>query len=388
METKVTFNEARNSVIEFFNNEFKNFDPLLLSHFLNRYNDFLNYTEEGRSFRPKIIFTNNIETLVKQIDKSYMIPMFDDENASNFNNRLKPIIALASSDWCVYIDIKENKISYGLIKVLNSIKDKDLFSLIETNESLKEKDKFSCIMMQCDSFYVMTLTSIKGNKLTTNFSLDPNKKVNDINDINEFVDDSFSKLRTTSKKLNDIKTMYSHIIKRVISEINGTICVVVDKDYVDNGLFDDGIWLKTPISFSKLFTSAKSYSEEKLQAFVQLFIGMLSADGITIVDNLGRIRAYNIFIELNNKRTNNIVGGARKRTVYTIMNSKRPHIMGVYFQSHDGEIFYHSMKKTKKKKPTSPNIQIANSNNLPSISKEINENKNFVEEQNNNETNL
>ena len=382
METKVTFNEARNSVIEFFNNEFKNFDVMMLSSFLNRYNDFLNYTEEGRSFRPKIIFTNNIEAIVKQIDKSYILQMFEDENASNFNNRLKPIIALASNDWCVYIDIKENKISYGLIKVLNSIKDKDLFSLIETNENLKEKEKFSCIMMQCDSFYVMTLTSVKGNKLITNFSLDPNKKVNDINDITEFVDDSFSKLRTTSKKLTDIKTMYTHIIKRVISEVNGAICVVVDKDYTDTGLFEDGIWLKSPISFSKLFTNSKSYSEEKLQAFVQLFIGMLSADGITVVDNLGRIRAYNIFIELNNKRTNNIVGGARKRTVYTIMNTKKPHIIGVYFQSHDGEIFYHSMKKSKKRKPTSPNIQLAKTISIP---KEDSENKKFIEEQDKNE---
>ena len=55
--------------------------------------------------------------------------------------------------------------------------------------------------------------------------------------------------------------MYSNIFTHVLSHVNGSICVIVDKDYKDNGLFEDGIWLKEPISFSKLFTLSKSYNE-------------------------------------------------------------------------------------------------------------------------------
>ena len=87
-----------------------------------------------------------------------------------------------------------------------------------------------------------------------------------------------------------------------------------------------------------------SYSEAKLQNIAELFIAMLNYDGITIVDNAGRIRAYNVFINNNNKLTN-IVGGARKRAAYTVINSKVKKIIGVYFQSQDGEIFYEEVVK-------------------------------------------
>ena len=198
----------------------------------------------------------------------------------------------------------------------------------------------------------MNLSSLTGNKLTINFSLDPDKTFNDNNDINLFVDATFSKLRTTKNKLSDIKTMYTNIFSKVVNEVKGAICVVVDKEYTDNGFLEDGIWLTEPISFNKLFTNSKSYSEEKLQAFVQLFIGMLQFDGITVVDNIGRIRAYNVFVNTENKRMKNIVGGARKRAAYTIINSRKKHILGVYFQSHEGEIFYKGLKTVKTRKTT------------------------------------
>ena len=148
-----------------------------------------------------------------------------------------------------------------------------------------------------------------------------------------------------------------------MNDVKGTICVVVDKDYQDNGLFEDGIWLKEPISFSKLFTQSKSYSEEKLQAFAELFINMLNFDGITVVDTTGKVLAYNVFVESNMNRTKNVIGGARKRAAYTIINSRRKHIVGVYFQSHEGEIFYKSLVKPKVSKPKVSKLEVLVINN-------------------------
>ncbi len=71
---------------------------------------------------------------------------------------------------------------------------------------------------------------------------------------------------------------------------------------------------------------------------------MLDSDGITIIDNTGRIRAYNVFVESSNKNFN-ITGGARKRAAYTVINSRRKRIVGIYFQSHEGELFYKPVKK-------------------------------------------
>ena len=74
MEEMIFYDRAKSSVVEFFEKEFENFPPLLMSHFLNKFNDLLNYTEEGRVIRPKIVFTNKLGWfLFKPLDGSLMI---------------------------------------------------------------------------------------------------------------------------------------------------------------------------------------------------------------------------------------------------------------------------------------------------------------------------
>ena len=235
-------------------------------------------------------------------------------------------------------------------------------SNFQQNTTLKDKaDKVYCILARPMNFYSMTFHSISGNDLVINFSLDKSKSNSFNKEISEFVDATFSKLRTTQRKLQDMKNMYLNIFTNVLSDIHGSICVIIDKDYQDNGLFEDGIWLKEPISFSKLFTQSKSYDEEKLQAHADLFMKMLNFDGITIIDNLGRLRAYNVFVEPNAKKVGYIVGGARKRAAFYILSTKKKDIVGVYFQSHEGEVFFQQVPKrevkTISKKKTEKKIE-------------------------------
>ncbi len=362
MEEMIFYDGAKERVTNFFEQEFPSFSPLILSNFLNRFNDLLNYSEEGKFIRPNIVFTNNIEAVTKAIPKTNLLTIFEDKDATQFSSRLKSILAIAERNWMMFIDIKEQKVSYGLLMSFGSIKDKRAINALIENNSLKDKPtKISCILARPLNFYTMSLHSISGEDLIVNFSLDKSKHTNFSVEVKEFVDATFSKLRTTQRKLQDMKTMYLNIFSNVMSDVNGSICVIVDKEYKDNGLFSDGIWLKEPISFSKLFTQSKSYSEEKLQAYATLFINMLNFDGITIIDNKGQIRAYNVFVEPNSKRVGYIVGGARKRAAYYLLSSKRKGIIGVYFQSHDGEVFFQEMatnaKKHIKKEKPAPNVQ-------------------------------
>jgi len=346
MEEMIFYDNAKENVTSFFEKEFENFPPLLMSHFLNRFNDILNYTEEGTLIQPKIVFTNNIDSVVRSIPKSNALTIFEDSDATKFNSRLKSILPIIKNDWCLFIDIKENKISYGILMAFTSIKDRNLVRSLQENTSIKDKaDKVYCIIARPLNFYSMSLHSVSGNDLIINFSLDKSKSNIFNHEISEFVDASFSKLRTTQLKLQDMKNMYLNIFTNVLSRVNGSICVIVDKDYKDNGLFEDGIWLKEPISFSKLFTQSKSYKEEKLQAYADLFMNMLNFDGITIIDNQGRLRAYNVFVEPNSKKVGYIVGGARKRAAYYILSTKKKDIVGVYFQSHEGEVFFQLVPK-------------------------------------------
>ena len=47
MDNITIFEQGRNDLINFINNEYKGFDQKLLSHFLNSFNELLDYREEG-----------------------------------------------------------------------------------------------------------------------------------------------------------------------------------------------------------------------------------------------------------------------------------------------------------------------------------------------------
>ena len=137
MNEMIFFDSAKESVKSFFETEFENFPPLLMSHFLNKFNDIMNYSEEGMKIKPKIIFTDNIEAIIRTIPKSSLLTLFEDNDATMFNSRLKSVLAIAKNDWCLYIDIKDNKISYGLIMSFRSIKDKNFLQVLQENTTLK-----------------------------------------------------------------------------------------------------------------------------------------------------------------------------------------------------------------------------------------------------------
>ena len=102
----IFFDNARENVTQFFEKEFENFPPLLMSHFLNRFNDIMNYSEENLKIKPKIVFTDNIDAVIRSLPKTHALTVFEDNEAIMFNSRLKSLLAIAKQDWCLFIDIK------------------------------------------------------------------------------------------------------------------------------------------------------------------------------------------------------------------------------------------------------------------------------------------
>ena len=346
--------DAKTKIVDFLATEFDDFPIKLQNRLLNFFPQFFHYEEEGIKYKPAIMFTNNIDAIVKVLPNPSKIELFADENEHMFASRLKSIVPFCRLDWSIYVSVGGGAITYGIFRNFNSIKEEGLEELVFTNQTLRDKsDKVFGIYVRPESSYAVKMKSLRGRVININSALDI-KTVNDWDDeIQGFVDASFSRLKTTAKKLNEVKNLYRNIFKNVLKNINGTICVVVDKDYnrgigsdgEKDNLFADGIWLKEPIQLSKLFLSSNAYMEEKLTAMANVFFTMLNFDGITIVDNCGCILAYNVFVEANLKTAGNIIGGARKRAAYTIINSRKKNIIGLYFQSHDGEMFWAPVKK-------------------------------------------
>ena len=367
MASNIFFENGKENVEKFILSEFPAFPQKLIAQLINFCSKINFYEEEGVKLRPSILFTNKIDVLIKNIPNSAKQTIFDDENENMFRIRMKSLIPFSNHNWNIYLQVNPNgSIEYGIYRSFNSIKEHSFNTNLFLNEELKAKtNSIFAFAVQSMSSSNINFKSLKGDEMNLNFSLERKKLLDFDEEIAEFVDASFSKLKTTKKKLNDIKIFYKNIFENCFRSIHGCICVVVDKDFVDNGFFADGIWLDHPIEFSKLFMQTKNYNETKLTAYSQLFMDMLDYDGITIVDNKGRIRAYNVFVENELGKESNILGGARKRAAFTVINSKAKKIVGVYFQSQEGEVFYnrnrnYRERKTKNLTTTQPTLTIEN----------------------------
>ena len=369
MAENIFFEDGKNIVMNFVDKEFPSFPQKLMAQLINFCSNLTIYEEEGIKLKPAILFTYKIDTLIKNVPNSAKQSIFKDENENMFRIRMKSLIPFSNHSWNIYVQINtDGAYEYGIYRSFNSIKEHSFNTTLFLNQELKARTNsvyaFTVVSMSSSN---IQFKSLKGEEVNINFSLERKKLLDFNEEIAEFVDASFSKLKTTKKKLGEIKTLYRNIFANCFRSIHGCICVVVDKDYIDSGFFADGIWLEHPIEFSKLFMQTKKYSETKLNAYSELFMDMLNYDGITIVDNKGRIRAYNVFVENEMGKENNILGGARKRAAFTVINSKAKKIVGVYFQSQEGEVFYNRNRNYRERKirdltTTQPTLTIENLN--------------------------
>jgi hypothetical protein len=345
MADNIFFTEAKGNVLRLIAKEFPNMPENFIAVLISNFYKFCSYEEEGQKIKPSIVMTNNIDIVAKNVPNCFKLQLFSDADETMFNSRLKSLLLFCVNDWLTYIEMKDGKFNYGICKVFNSIKEKPFTRLVFENENLASADKFSLVCLNTLSAYAISLKGMHGSDIIVNFSINDSNFLNRESVLKRFVNASFSKLKTTKRKLSEIKILYENILTQAQNDIHGAICVVVDKDYKDKGFFSDGIWLQDPVEFSKSFLMSKSFSEAKLTNIAEMFISMLNFDGITIVDNAGRIRAYNVFIKPEKYSTQNIVGGARKRAAYGIINSGIKKIVGVYFQSQDGDMFYEEVKR-------------------------------------------
>lgn len=342
METQSIFYEdAKKSISLLFEDEFSDFPEKDLNRLLNSFYQLSNYEEEGMKIRPFIYITNNIHFLAKNVPNCSKIAMYQDKDGSMFKQRIKALMCFCKNNWQIYISYGAESVEYGLIKVLSSIKDKSLNTLVFSDVRETLEKKISLVSIEVVSGGLIILRGVKGGKTSICFNLLQAVESEWDRNVKLFVDACVQKINTRSaRKLEDIRNIFYNIFYSMNKGLHGTICLIVDKDFVDKkGFLADGTWLKEPIEFGKLFLQSKNFNEFKLTSYVDLFVTMLNYDGITVIDNSGRILAYNVFIESTTKE-DSIIGGARIRAANTLLKHKNNKFVGVYFQSQDGNNFY------------------------------------------------
>lgn len=131
-------------------------------------------------------------------------------------------------------------------------------------------------------------------------------------------------------------------------KIHGTIVAVVNSNVevseIEMFAFDGKI-LEQPIEIAALAMDIIKKNNqvdiatlEKYYSLTGLLAMFMNVDGITIIDTVGRIRAYNVFVQADAEIQT--AGGARTRAFQTIIRKGDSRVKGCYFQSQDGNSQY------------------------------------------------
>ena len=87
MADNIFFSNGKEGIEQFINAEYSNFPQKLSAQLINFCCNICMYEEEGVKLRPTILFTNKIDTLIRNVPNSAKQEIFEDENENMFRMR-------------------------------------------------------------------------------------------------------------------------------------------------------------------------------------------------------------------------------------------------------------------------------------------------------------
>lgn len=351
---KITFSSSNDKIRTFFLEQNVNLPVMIYNELLGFLSKACTYEEEERRIRPSLIIGNNLsDKYVAKITQATVIPFVKENiDKAHLMKRLKAMLPFCNNGWRVFLSLDNDELTYGIMRNFNGPSGLSLDDIL-TNISIDDKESlgFNFVLVDIASNFEIVL---KGNvnSCIVDFRLIDDHSTSGVQD--NFCNDL---LCAYDGDISKIATAYRKTISLFPQKLHGSICVIIKHDHVlPDDTLKDGIFLETPIDIYPILAedlndkqtihdiSSTISSHEKYHAFTGLLLEMLNIDGITVVDNKGRIRAYNVFVNPEATDVENLSGGARKRAANFLRHQKNPNYIGVYFQSQDGMSSYERME--------------------------------------------
>lgn len=341
---RIHYASVRDEVELLFEREKVHASPQFINNFLNILSRLCNYEEEGHKIRPRLIISKSIRNAIKTISGSHLIhTRIGQVDGADMEKLIKSLIPFCNNGWHVVIDIQEMEIHYGLARAFSGPIGLPITENLFTVEDLSYVD-YAIIEVKALNSFELHLCGLYKNHLTIDSRYLEVERGHTVL-FPRLIDDITQSIQNQAHK-EIVKKAFDNLFRVVPYKVHGTICLVVEPDYVNGEFLADGVWFDEPIDLgSKVIDSVVNnrdvISAEAYYALSGLFIEMLNVDGMTIIDSLARVRGYNVFVR---KVPDGVVvpneGGARKRAANTVLLSGEPKIIGVYFLSQDGNSFY------------------------------------------------
>ena len=292
------------------------------------------YKEEGVKLSPKVYLTNNIGLLVNMLPESDIISLSTTTiSVKGIEEMLKVCAPLATNEWNIFGQQTNGNMEFGLFRGSGNPVSVSVDDVI-----LKDQNNVDVIKAQQVANECVFIRNSKGicHHVFLNHRRDESPPPL------EFLE---RLVRSATKNVRDeIKESTQSFLTKMLSSIlaksHGCILTVTNLDKPPKMLSEDAILLTNPIDFPDLIEKIviKNGDEtfsHSIRSNSELLEGMICSDGITVLDNRGRVLAYRCFINLPSGKSK-VVGGARKRAYEELKSRLGKDLSSAFFQSQDG----------------------------------------------------
>ncbi len=344
MGNRIVYTAVRSRLKKLFKAEEIILPRFFLTNFLQLMSKLCGYEEEETKIRPQLVLSSGISNALKQVPGHYkMQAKVGKRNGSDLDKIMKSLLPFCNNGWFVYMDIQETQIEYGLLRAFSGPQGLSVTDVLFNTEGLShEVLEFSLVEICTLNGFEIKVKGLLGSDFVIDFKL--------INEPDIYCDYSYM-ASDISLGIEDqgnresLVKVFSNLLKAMSQKIHGTICIVVQDDYkFPNEYLSDGLWLEDPIDISEkalaLIDTKQSNVGEMFYGLSGLLLQMMNVDGITIIDNKGRVRGFNVFINQAKVKAIKSSGGARKRAALALLENNDQGVLGVFFQSQDGNSFY------------------------------------------------
>jgi len=305
------------------------------------------YQEEGKKLYPKIIFSEDLQTVKMLLPQVEIIEVGDGSlSEATFRTCLKKCAPLATGEWYIFIERQTSKISYGLIRSgdgVITLAPENRIQELETDASAA-----TIVILRQVTDRTVELVTSNNHFLTISFSGRSDhdtdhrpKLVQLFNQISEHCE-----LELKDK----LSILLDRVFTWVIERGHGALAVVVEgEDFRPSDGLKDGNWLRQPLDLvGKVRAVVQLHDPEAVtsaRAIIEVVTGMLMSDGITVFDNHGHVLGFAVFAKPSTPEeaevANSQIGGARRRA-FALLSSwvGAGLIVGCFMVSQDGGTAY------------------------------------------------
>jgi hypothetical protein len=341
----------KTSLSSFFKKEGFELSEDHVSDISNAISSLSDYREENKCLNPELYITTNIKSIHSKISPGRIIRISESHfKKEEISLVLKKCALLSIHGWCIFIELNDNIVTCGLIRTMETPVKEPLSHILISDDQYHD-----CPLVRISQTEknIVTLQDSQNRKLQIDFTGNRSSFSSVENDVKNITRDICYDITDSNIKKNT-DVFFRKVFSQLRHHAIGTLVIVV-KNIGDNKRlkrkFNDGTWLIDNIDISGIINEFcvhnDLYSSDLLNSLISVILGMMSSDGITIIDTQARILAYNVFFTSNKKTCNaneNIIGGARKRTFSYLSEELNDSIVGCYFQSHDGYSEYKSSR--------------------------------------------